>query len=194
MMNKEQLEAERAAEQKRQELAGELVGRDVYACQSYLVDSMLKVTAESNPGDLPTFDDIEGLYPTPDGWTLEQCKDWLDEYGIGHPDPDPWAMSTDELAELVEGLDEQKTVTVEDIADLITDETIDGIDAWRDAIRDNAEPAEIFEWWLVSDWLAERLSEKGQPTLEYSGNHWWGRCTTGQAILLDGVIQEIASV
>lgn len=50
-------------------------------------------------------------------------------------------------------------------------------------------PAEIFEWWRVSPWLLEKLAAKGQPVIFHES--LWGRCTTGQAILLDSVISEI---
>ena len=50
---------------------------------------------------------------------------------------------------------------------------------------------EIFEWWAVSDWLAAKLIEVGECVIE--GNSIWGRSTTGQAILLDGVITRICA-
>ncbi len=52
-------------------------------------------------------------------------------------------------------------------------------------------PVEIYEWWIVTSYLYEKLKEKGQPVLEWGNNYYWGRCTTGQAILLDGVISDI---
>jgi len=54
-----------------------------------------------------------------------------------------------------------------------------------------SEPQEVYEWWIVTEWLAEKLSERGEPTLEWGNNHYWGRTCTGQAILLDGVISSI---
>ena len=54
-----------------------------------------------------------------------------------------------------------------------------------------SEPQEIFEWWIVSKWLAQKLSAKGEPVLEWGNNWYWGRTCSGQAILLDGVISEI---
>lgn len=50
---------------------------------------------------------------------------------------------------------------------------------------------EIFEWWQVTRWLAERLSENSQPILDNDYGLWWGRCTTGQAIKMDHVIRVI---
>lgn len=53
------------------------------------------------------------------------------------------------------------------------------------------EPQEIYEWWIVSEFLYRKLKEKGYPVLEWGNNYYWGRCTTGQAILLDWVISQI---
>lgn len=55
----------------------------------------------------------------------------------------------------------------------------------------NTEHQEIFEWYICSDWLADRLQEKGEPMLRNDWGVWWGRTCTGQAILLDSVIKTI---
>ncbi|WP_425398625.1 hypothetical protein [Aeoliella sp.] len=52
---------------------------------------------------------------------------------------------------------------------------------------------EAYEHWIVSDWLAEKLAERGEMTGELFGLTLWGRGCTGQAIFLDRVICEIAS-
>lgn len=60
-------------------------------------------------------------------------------------------------------------------------------------IRDNGEDQqEIFEHWLCSDWLIERLKEQNEPILETDLETWWGRTCTGQSIYLDHNIQELA--
>ncbi|HDZ77115.1 MAG TPA: hypothetical protein ENH41_03430 [Candidatus Omnitrophica bacterium] len=58
---------------------------------------------------------------------------------------------------------------------------------------DNPEnnPQEIFEWWYVSSWLCDKLADLGHPVIK--DYQLWGRCTTGQAILLDGVICNIVT-
>ena len=53
------------------------------------------------------------------------------------------------------------------------------------------EPQEIYEYWIVSPWLGEKLMAKGEPVLKRWGGWIWGRTCTGQAILLDNVISEI---
>jgi len=52
-------------------------------------------------------------------------------------------------------------------------------------------PQEIYEWWRITSSLADQLVRQGQPVLRNSYGDWWGRCTTGQAIILDGIIQQI---
>jgi len=54
------------------------------------------------------------------------------------------------------------------------------------------EPQEIYEWWLVNNWLADKLKEQGEPVLFADSHCYWGRTCTGQAIILDSTIQEIA--
>lgn len=51
---------------------------------------------------------------------------------------------------------------------------------------------EVFEWWLVSPYLAGELKEQGEVVIDALGCHWWGRTTSGQAVYMDGVIQQIA--
>ena len=50
---------------------------------------------------------------------------------------------------------------------------------------------DVMEWWLIDSWLAERLKEQGEIIIDKLGCRWWGRLTSGQAIYMDGVIQEI---
>jgi hypothetical protein len=58
-------------------------------------------------------------------------------------------------------------------------------------VDEETEEPEIFEFWIVSDWLFERLKEKGEPVANINGVMVWGRTCTGQAIFLDGVIERI---
>jgi hypothetical protein len=54
-----------------------------------------------------------------------------------------------------------------------------------------SEMQEVFQWFIVSDYLAEKLKEKGEPII--NDENIWGRGTCGQAILLDYVITEICA-
>lgn len=53
------------------------------------------------------------------------------------------------------------------------------------------ELQEVYEWWEVSDWFADKLEAYGEVVIK-SYHTYWGRCTTGQAIYADGVIHKIA--
>lgn len=50
---------------------------------------------------------------------------------------------------------------------------------------------EVYEYWIVTKWFADKLKEKGEIVEELFGLNIWGRTTTGQAILLDLVVSEI---
>lgn len=52
---------------------------------------------------------------------------------------------------------------------------------------------EVYEHWIVSDWLQRKLAERGEVTGDFAGLSIWGRCTTGQSISMDGVIRDIAA-
>ena len=57
-----------------------------------------------------------------------------------------------------------------------------------------AEPyeREVYEHWIVSRWLADKLEAHGEKVdRDFAGMIVWARTTTGQAILLDGVIRDI---
>lgn len=61
---------------------------------------------------------------------------------------------------------------------------------------DNIEPyeREVFEHWVVSSWLADKLIEKGEKVDKgFQGLCVWTRTTTGQAIAYDWVIKQITA-
>lgn len=92
---------------------------------------------------------------------------------------------------------------------------LDGVPHWchRDTPADNpcenfyetaedvcdnapADPIEreVFEHWIVSDWLAEKLAAKGEKVdTDFAGLTVWARTMTGQGIASDSVIQDIVA-
>jgi hypothetical protein len=84
--------------------------------------------------------------------------------------------------------------------------TRDG-DVWTHPDREEAETSaenacqasgiephdrEVYEHWIVSRWLADKLAAHGEKVDDdFAGMIVWARTTTGQAILLDGVIRDI---
>ena len=93
---------------------------------------------------------------------------------------------------------------IEEVPDLYSDNTKEDLldlleegEDWQgfcdDSLPYEVEPTEALEFWIVSDWLADKLAERGQMTTkDFMGLSIWGRVTSGQAICLDRVIQEIA--
>lgn len=67
---------------------------------------------------------------------------------------------------------------------------------WEDFANEyNIEPytREVYEHWIVSDWLARQLESQGETVVDFgAGCRVWCRTTTGQAISMDYVIQKIA--
>lgn len=54
------------------------------------------------------------------------------------------------------------------------------------------DPIEALQFFIVTDWLADRLLEKGEMvSKDLAGLTVWGRTTFGQAISMDSVIQDI---
>ena len=63
-----------------------------------------------------------------------------------------------------------------------------------EAFEIEPQQIEAYEHWVVSEWLADKLISKGEMVLkDFYGLTIWGRTNCGQAIMLDGVIQEIYS-
>jgi hypothetical protein len=109
-----------------------------------------------------TWENVENTLPDPDDWDLAECVEYCSDMGID--DADTYGMAEDDD---------------------------DYLEAWRDQVRDNAEPAEVFEWWRVSSWLCGQMRAMGEPVLDNDYGYWWGRKTTGQAIIADGILQRI---
>jgi len=57
--------------------------------------------------------------------------------------------------------------------------------------NDGDYPEEALEHWIVSEWLGRYLQEEGEMVINFLGLTIWGRTTSGQAIYIDAVIEEI---
>ncbi len=70
---------------------------------------------------------------------------------------------------------------------------------YQEALFESAEEnglidyPEVYEFWLVSKWLLQKLKDRGEIIVEYKNKEeWWGRQATGQAVDMDSVIVDIA--
>lgn len=186
-----------------QQICKQLVGREVAHCVSSLVYHFA-TNPEALTGSDYSEDEIIELCRNVDDadlMTMAECRDYLQEHGGDEPRsaPNPWSMDADELGELLTeagitpkpGIETARRQAIE----AIDEELISGLDDWREAARECAQenPNEVYEHWIVSDWLAGKLKERGETTGELFGLTIWGRTTTGQAIALDAVIAGIAA-
>ena len=55
----------------------------------------------------------------------------------------------------------------------------------------DTEPQEVYEWWAVTNWFGEKLRAHDEVVIECYDKTYWGRCSCGQAIMLDGIISKI---
>ena len=130
----------------REQALDNFVSREVYACQSSLIEEGLRQ-------NLFSVDEIENLYRPFDAKLLSPSICYRCKGNFAFLDSE-----TGECEECYEA---------------------------------NQEPREIFEWWLVSPWFGKRLLIEGEPIIDNDYGIWWGRCTTGQAISMDDIIERI---
>jgi hypothetical protein len=150
------------------------VDREVYYCVSQLISHLAKDTESEYYDEIVSIcwlDDYESA-AYEEGYRVEEdahgCYIWFKP-----------------LEKEIEKSDREQS-----------DESFDDeLDAWRDCCEVNGidpQQTEAYEYWLVSDWLAQKLAAKGSIVgHDIYGLTVWGRCTTGQAICMDGVIGEI---
>ncbi len=59
--------------------------------------------------------------------------------------------------------------------------------------EETEEYTEIFEFYIVTQFLAEELVKRKEIVWDmFNGQYIWGRTCCGQAVYMDGVMQEIA--
>jgi hypothetical protein len=160
-----------------QEIKGKFISIHIYACVTNIVEFILKVGPEHHgaPFSIDELNDLSYYEDSKGNTYSEDEKD----HTLTH------------LKDELEAIQEQLEDAPED------KELLSMRDSFEDAI-DELESADlqyldIYEWWIVSPFLARKLEEESQPILTDGFNHYWGRCTTGQAILLDAVISRICS-
>ena len=140
--------------------------REIYCCDSMLVNNLLKVT-DRQLADAFSFEEIRNLYPDPDHWDAAQCVAYLEDHGIQLEDhgiqPDRYNFDPDYLTDV------------------------------RGRVRDHAEPADVMEWWRVSQWLCDQLDAIGEVTVDNDYGCWFGRTCTGQGLIMDGTLQRVAA-
>lgn len=67
--------------------------------------------------------------------------------------------------------------------------------AWDLAGDTPEEVTEALQFWLVSDWLADKLEEVGAPLArDVLGFNIWGRTECGQSLTMDSTLHAVAAL
>lgn len=168
---------------KNQEIKRKFVGNEIGTCVSTMVKYILQKGYEDREAPF-TMDDLTNYY-TDNSEKIEELEEKKNEL----------QEQIDELETELEENEETDTLDNSLIADRkgqirnLEKEISEIENSIEELEREQDEPNEVYEWWTVSNWLCGKLKAKGQVVLE--DENIWGRCTTGQAILLDGVISDI---
>lgn len=156
--------------------AEQIVNREVHYCVSHLV-STLAAGAYQVPASTNALADLNSACEQ----AFELCSPILD-----------WEEAARELGFYEDPEDANVIMNAESGGLEFT-----GEGRWQRACeRDDIEPyaREVFEHWIVSDWLADRLAEKGEKVdKDFAGMTVWARTTTGQGIASDSVIEAIVA-
>jgi hypothetical protein len=170
-----------------------IAASEIRHADSALIDDLLKVAndgslsrtdATRSIGRAFEYDRIENLYADPSEWDAPTCLRYLydqtGELNYAYRATD-WAAEVERFAKHED----------RDPAEWEAEAT----DELRAACREHAQnnPAEVFEWWRVSEWLCQELRAIGQVVIDNDYGTWWGRCTTGQGFIMDGVLQQVAA-
>lgn len=148
-----------------QRILDKFVDREVHANVTDMVEFILK--SEDYNMDAPfTWEDVENVY-VDNSSEIEELKEEIEELEDKQCEP---SISEEEY-EFLEG-------QINKIYDKI--EELEG---------EQDEPNEVYQWFLVSPWLCDKLKDRGEVVIE--SESLWGRGTCGQSISLDWVIADI---
>lgn len=162
----------------------DFVGREVIYCVSSLVHTVLTAGYECHNSMEIDEDEARDL----------QCQDDWENPGRYYIEQ---AMERDAL---IDALDSRQGVfvademSIEELRKQLIDD-VDEEDDWPQFCADHdidPDQCEVYEHWIVSGWLADKLEAHGEVVnRDFLGLTIWGRCTTGQSISMDGVIEAI---
>lgn len=146
----------------------------IWCCDSSLVSDLIEVSQDSGKIEGFSYEDIENLYTDVSDFDADQCREYASDHGLDLPSLR--VLSDEDTANRRDGTDDSD------------------LDDAREVCREHAQenPAEIYEWWRVDPWLCARLKDIGECVIDNGYGCWWGRCATGQGLIMDGTLQRIA--
>ena len=176
-----------------QRIKQDFVNREVMCCMTSEVEYILRLANELSSYDDPfTEEDVSNYF-------VKECDKCGSQYGFDefYPDDEEIEIDKDEdgaymcpvcgldydtEAEARECCSTEKLYKCQGCGQVYTEEEYEYLDE---------NPQEVYEWWAVTNWLGDKLKERGEVVIE-GWDHWyWGRSCTGQGIALDGVISSI---
>lgn len=170
---------------KNQSIKSKFVSREVTANVNEMVNYIL--TKSEGDNDAPfSFDDVLNLYTYPE-WQQQLQGELLRFDGGTEEDKETFLEEFERLeAESLELFESNQ------ISSATHDRNLELIQEAKEEFKDlEQEPQDVLEWWLVSEFLCQKLEKLGYPVI--TSHNIWGRCTSGQAILLDYVITKICA-
>ena len=181
-----------------QRIKGKFIEREVYANVNTMVEYIIKKGYE-DPDAPFSMDDITNLSINHDEEieeleekieALEEQIEDLDEKQEEEQEENQDLLDAEEISEFTF---DRNTAQIEEKYENMRIKLQKEIDEFQEEIDEleetNGDIQEVYEWWMVSSWFMDKLRDKGEAVIE--NENIWGRCTTGQAILLDGIISEI---
>ena len=165
-----------------QQGCADLVRREVYCCASSLVYQLAQ-----NYGVISSYDNRNNNNISALADTIEQA------FELSYPTQDCEEAAIQAGYHVYEVPDDgfcwgKGSVDDEEIYDT-------RLEAWLICCEENnIDPYErdVFEHWIVSEWLGRKLTEHGEKVdFDFCNLTIWARTTTGQSISMDGVIVSI---
>lgn len=65
------------------------------------------------------------------------------------------------------------------------------LENWLQYDEETDSDKEVFEWWIVSRWLAKKFEAMDEVLVKSGNLYFWGRQTTGQLIEMDWAINQV---
>lgn len=178
---------------KNQSIKGKFVNREVIENINLAVEDLIKAHQLDSDLGFDIYEHLQWYYTASDGeqYTQEEAEEKADEL-------ENEIFKIDDILErYVDIQDDENINSLTERSILNKLNKLEELKEQKEAFKDELENAdfeeitEIYEYWSVSSWLADKLKEKGQIIINECGFCIWGRQTTGQAILLDYVISQI---
>lgn len=197
------------------EMAEKIVREEVLCCLSVLMYELRVVAEELDDYDtylelnrgIPDYEEAASNFILDDA-DFGELETIADEYGVWREVlekvaiPDNWDETDDDneqawcdVEEYIEGRMTDPALVKKTIRRLVLDVVDSEHGGWEWVCEQfDLEPdePEVYEHWAVSSWLGRLLHNAGERVEEYKGLTIWGRCTTGQSMTIDYVIEKIA--